>query len=252
MAQDVVDLRNFYASPLGGVAHRLILRNLRQRWDNCTGMSVLGLGYGPPYLEVFRPEALRSLAFMPAGQGVVSWPAGLPSASALVETSLLPLPDSCIDRLLLVHALETAEHPLAMLAEAWRVLTPGGRMIVIAPNRRGVWARLDTTPFGNGQPFSRGQLRELLRIALFSPLHATEALYMPPVSRAWMLRAAPAFERFGARLGLPGAGVLIVEATKQLYRPVGVARAVPQRLPQLQPGLVPAGRLRRGEGGEID
>lgn len=245
MPMDVIDLKNFYQSPLGLVAHRLILRILRQRWDNCTGQSVLGIGYATPYLDVFCHEALRALAFMPAEQGVVNWPVALPSSIALVETHLLPLPDGCIDRLLIVHALESADHPRQLLNEAWRILTPGGRMIVVAPNRRGVWARLDTTPFGHGQPFSRGQLRDLLRASLFAPLHFAEALYMPPVSRRLVLRAAPAFERFGARLGLPGAGVLIVEATKQLYRPVGLRRVVSQRMPQMVPGLVPAGRVRR-------
>ena len=242
---DVIDFKNFYSAPLGLVAHRFILRILRQRWDNCTGLSVLGVGYATPYLDVFCPEALRTLAFMPAEQGVVNWPLTQLSATALVETQMLPLPDGCIDRLLIVHALESADHPRQLLGEAWRILTPGGRMIIVAPNRRGVWARLDTTPFGHGQPFSRGQLRDLLRASLFSPLHFAEALYMPPVSRRLILRAAPAFERFGARLGLPGAGVLIVEATKQLYRPVGLRRVVTQRRPQLVPGLAPAGRVRR-------
>ena len=245
MPMDVVDLRSFYAAPLGLVAHRFILRILRQRWDNCTGLSVLGIGYATPYLDVFAPEALRTLAFMPAEQGVVNWPTALACATALVETHMLPLPDGCIDRLLIAHALESTDHPRQLLIEAWRILAPGGRMVIVAPNRRGVWARLDTTPFGHGQPFSRGQLRDLLRATLFSPLHFAEALYMPPVSRRLVLRAAPAFERFGARLGLPGAGVLIVEATKQLYRPVGLRRIASQRLPQFVPGLVPAGRARR-------
>ena len=43
-----------------------------------------------------------------------------------------------------------------------------------------------------------------------------------------MIRAAPTIERVGAALGLPFAGVHIVEAIKQVYRPVGV-RAVARR-----------------------
>ena len=243
MTQDVVDLRSFYASPLGEVARRFVLRLVRARWEDCTGLSVLGLGYATPYLDLFRPEAMRTLAFMPAQQGVVNWPQSGRSATALVDTHALPLPDSCVDRVLLAHVLESNQQPDDLLAEVWRILTPGGRLIILAPNRRGVWARRDTTPFGVGQPYSRGQLRDLLRETLFSPLFFGEALYVPPATGGLVLRAAPAFERLGARLGLTGGGVLVVEATKQLYRPLAVRRLARNNL---APALVPAGVLRQG------
>ena len=241
MAPDVVDLRGFYATPLGDTARLLIARLAQGWWTNCAGLSLLGVGYATPYLELYRPNALRTLAFMPAEQGVVNWPASGLSASALVEATMLPLPDSCIDRAFVVHALETADHPGALLEEIWRVLTPGGRMILVCPSRSGVWARLDTTPFGHGQPWSRSQLRDLMRAALFSPEHWAEALYIPPFSRRWLLRSALAFERVGAKLALPGAGVHVVEAAKQLYRPVGARRLARRALPSLRPVLNPAG-----------
>ncbi len=207
------------------------------------GQSIMGVGYATPYLDLFRGEALRVLAFMPAAQGVVNWPLSGLSASALVEPVMMPLPDSCIDRVLVVHALEIVDHPRELLDEIWRILTPGGRMIAVVPRRAGLWARLDTTPFGYGQPYSRSQLRELMRDALFSPTYWTEALYAPPFERRMFLRSAALFESIGAKLSLPGAGVTIVEATKQLYRPIGVRRVARQALPQLQPviGARPAG-----------
>ncbi len=235
MPLDIVDLRSFYDSALGKVASRFIGRAIRARFDASIGQSIMGVGYATPYLDLFRGEALRVLAFMPAAQGVVNWPSSGLSASALVEPVMMPLPNSCIDRVLVVHALEITEHPRELLDEIWRILTPGGRMIAVAPRRAGLWARFDTTPFGYGQPYSRSQLRELMREALFSPTYWTEALYAPPFERQIFLRSAPLFESVGAKLSLPGAGVLIVEATKQLYRPIGVRRLARQALPQLQP-----------------
>lgn len=226
---DVDDLTAFYASALGEVARRMIVRVLRQRWENCRGLAMMGLGFCGPHLERFREEAQRTLAFMPAAQGVVHWPATGKSASALVSLDMLPLPDASIDRALLCHALETAEHPSIVLEEVWRVLAPGGRAIVIVPSRRGVWARVDGTPFGQGQPYSRGQLRELMRQALFSPVFWGEGLYSPPFNSRVFLNWAPAMERLGSALGLPFAGVHIVEATKQVYRPVGVRKKVALR-----------------------
>jgi SAM-dependent methyltransferase len=233
MRSDVVDLRGFYAGALGIVARRLLGRTIRARWQNVSGQAVLGVGYATPYLDVFQDEAERVIAFMPAAQGVVNWPARGLSATALAETTMMPLPDASIDRVLVVHAIETEEHPRELLSEIWRILTPGGRLIAIAPNRRGLWARMDTTPFGQGQPFSRGQLTDLLREALFSPIHWAEALYVPPIPRRLFLRSAAAWERMGTTLALPFAGVHLIEATKLLYRPVP-ARAVRRLAPMPQ------------------
>jgi len=158
---------------------------------------------------------------------------------------MLPLPDACVDRVLVAHALETAEHPSAVLEEVWRVLAPEGRAIFIAPSRRGVWARVDGTPFGYGQPFSRGQLRDLVRDALFSPVFWGEALYAPPFRRRVFINWGPAIERIGAAVGFPFAGVHIVEAIKQVYRPVGARRLAQKRLIRLEPALAPTvGRAR--------
>ena len=240
MTLDVHELSAFYASPLGDASRRLIGRVLRARWDNCNGLALMGLGYCGPYLDRFRDEAQRTLALMPANQGVAPWPAAGRSAAAVVVDDMLPLPDGCMDRALVAHSLETADQPGAVLEEVWRVLAPEGRAIIIAPSRRGVWARVDGTPFGHGQPFSRGQLRDLVRDASFSAVFWGEALYAPPFRRRLFLNWASAFERLGAVLGLPFAGVFIIEATKQLYRPVGVRRAVRRVVPQLQPALAPS------------
>jgi len=239
MSIDVIDLRSFYSSSLGEVARRVVHKIVRQRFANCTGYSILGVGYATPYLEVFREEAVRVLAFMPAEQGVVNWPASGLSSSALIETNALPLPNSCIDRALVIHALEITEHPRDLLAEIWRILTPGGRVVVVVPGRSGLWARLDRTPFGHGQPYSRGQLAELLRECLFSPTHWSEALYVPPFQRRTWLHAAAFVEEIGVGLSLPCGGVLVVEASKLLYRPITVRNPLAYAVPSRQPALVP-------------
>ncbi len=242
MHTDVNDLDAFYGSPLGEVVRRLIGRIIRDRWQNCAGLSLLGYGYCTPYLDRFRDEALRTLALMPARQGVIAWPSTARNASALVIGEMLPLPDACIDRALLAHGLETADHPGDLLEEVCRVLAPEGRALLIVPSRRGVWARVDGTPFGQGQPFSKVQLRELIRETVFSPVHSSEALYLPPLRSRFMLKSAVAVERVGAALGLPFAGVHVVEVVKQVYRPVGVRRVQRNPVVSLRPALAPTAR----------
>jgi SAM-dependent methyltransferase len=242
MSLDVVDLRAFYSQRLGAVARHFVGRSIRRHWGDTRDKRVLGIGYPGPYLGLFREEAERCLAFMPAAQGVVKWPTVRPTLSALVDELELPLPDAAVDRVLLVHALEMSQNATALLREVWRVLASGGQLLVVVPNRRGLWARMDTTPFGHGRPYSRPQITTLMREAWFTPVAWSEALYVPPIERGWFLRAAVAWERTGATLSAPFAGVHIVEATKQVYRAIPARREKRKLVPALKPALAPAPR----------
>jgi hypothetical protein len=112
--------------------------------------------------------------------------------------------------------------------------------MAVIPNRRGVWTRTDNTPFGHGRPYSRSQITQLLRQTWFTPTAWGEALFMPPVHGGWFLRSAMAWERVGAALSLPFAGVHIVEATKQVYRAIPAHRERTRLIPSLPPVLVPS------------
>jgi SAM-dependent methyltransferase len=245
MYLDVVDLRAFYSERLGRVARQLVAERLRKRWPSVAGESVLGIGYATPYLADLAGDAERMLAFMPAAQGVVNWPPGGPNAAALVADDCLPLPDASVDRVLAVHSLEMAASASDQLREIWRVLAPGGRVIFVVPNRRGIWARVETTPFGFGRPYGRGQLTALLRDALFSPLGWTEALAVPPIRRRPWVRTGGAWERIGTTLWPGFAGVIIVEATKQLYQGIPARRRGRAKQPVLSPALIPPGASAR-------
>jgi SAM-dependent methyltransferase len=202
-------------------------------------LTVAALGYGLPYLDRFRDRSRRCLALMPSQQGAVIWPEAESCSSTLVWADMLPLPDASIDRLLVAHALEATDRPQTLLEEAWRVTAPEGRVIIVVPSRRGMWARTDRTPFGQGSPYSKGQLRELLSGAILSPIFWGEALHFPPITKSYVIRSAPAMERLGAALGLPFAGVHVVEAIKQIHRRAEAPAVTRRRLPQLRPALPP-------------
>jgi SAM-dependent methyltransferase len=235
MFTDVVDLDEFYRSPLGHVARRTIRRQIRAIWPEMRGMALLGLGHATPYLTPFRNEAERVLAIAPAAQGVIPWPNGGPGQVALSQESELPLPDLCIDRLLMVHAVESSEQLRAMMREAWRVLKGNGRMLIVAPNRASVWARSERTPFGHGHPYTNGQIRRLLRDSMFTPGETRRALYLPPINRRLVVKAAPVLERAGNLLFQTFAGVLLVEASKQVYA-ASAGKAVARRRFVVLPG----------------
>jgi SAM-dependent methyltransferase len=229
MWNDSIALRDFYASGLGRVARRMIGRQIRLLWPDLRGLSLLGVGFPLPYLGVFRSEALRTLAAMPAGQGVLPWPADAPGLSLLVDETNLPLPDRSVDRVLLIHALECAEATRRMMRELWRVLDDDGRMIVIAPNRRGLWARFERTPFGHGRPYTTAQLSRGLSESLFTPYQSVPALFVPPMHSRMLLSAAAAWEQAGSRWFPTFSGVVVFEAIKQIYRAELAGTAVRER-----------------------
>lgn len=234
MWSDVVDLRDFYSSSLGYVARRAIGRRLRDMWPDVAGQRLLGLGYATPFLGSFLGKAERVMAMMPAAQGVLPWPPEGPNATSLCDEVDLPIPDLSIDRILLVHALEHAESLRPFLREIWRIMAPSGRLIVVVPNRRGIWARFDSTPFGHGHPYTGGQLSRLLRDNLFTPIRTRTALFIPPIAwRVW-LSSAGAWEQVGERWFNRFAGVVMIEAGKQIYAPTP-ARATPLKAKRLRP-----------------
>ncbi len=245
MRPDVIDLGHFYASSLGQVARRMIRRRVREMWPNTASLRVLGLGYATPFLRPFREEAERVIAVMPANQGVEHWPDGSGNLVTLAEEEELPFEDASFDCILMVHALETSEQVRPLMREVWRVMTAQGRLLTVVPNRRGIWAQVARSPFGYGHPYSPPQLIRLLRDTMFLPGLTTGALYMPPVNRRMVLRAAPAVENVGARWLSALSGVLVVEAGKQIYA-VTPERARRRRrllVPLPQPAAV-AGRGR--------
>ncbi len=217
MWMDVVDLRDFYATSLGQAARRVIRRRIRALWPDVGGLNVLGLGYATPFLNPFRAEATRVLAAMPASQGVLHWPSEEGGLTTLVDEVDLPFEDMSVDRLLLIHGLECAEQVRPFMREIWRVLSGSGHLLVVVPNRTGIWARLERTPFGHGRPYTPGQLSRALRDAMFTPHRSGAALFVPPTRWRMMLKSAPAWDDIGERWFATFAGVVMVEATKQIY-----------------------------------
>ncbi|WP_333794724.1 methyltransferase domain-containing protein [Hyphomicrobium sp.] len=231
MYTDVATLRDFYATPLGRIARRLLARRVRAVWGPAAGETIASLGFGTPFLAAYRSEAHTLAALMPARQGVLIWPSSAPALSALVEEDELPLRDNSIDRLLVVHSLELTERTAPLLRELWRILKPEGRLLIIVPNRRGLWAHVDTTPFGRGCSYSRSQLDKLLHQCLFTPLAFGSALHLPPFDRGIVVRSALAWERLGMRVSPGLGGVLIVEARKEMMAPI---KGTPARAKALQ------------------
>jgi len=230
MSADAQQTAQFYATSQGAVVARLLRVRLAQIWPQATGLAVLGLGYPSPYLLPYLGQARVCIAAVPAQIGAARWPMDEPCLSCTTEEDALPFPDLSFDRVMLVHGLEAADNARRMLREAWRVLKDDGRLLVVAPNRRGWWAHVESTPFGQGQPYSPGQIGRLLRASLFRVERRDTALYLPPTRMPLVLRSARLWENLGRTLAPQLAGVTITEASKDLYSAVPVGATARRRL----------------------
>ncbi len=238
MHLDVHDLRNFYyRSTLGRAAQKVVRDQVRLWWPQTKGQTVVGFGFAAPLLRPFLGEARRVTALMPGPQGVMPWPAGMRNVAVLSEEMNWPIDTGSVDKLVLMHGLETSENPTAVLDECFRVLGPGGSVMFVVPNRAGLWSRSDRTPFGYGRPYSAGQLDAQLRRHAFSPERHVSALYRPPSDKRFWRKFGPVWESSGRRI-VPylAGGVLMVEATKQVYSPTrpGLPEAISRPLGVLE------------------
>ncbi len=226
MHLDVQDLRNFYyRSALGRAAQSSLRARMREFWPEAKGQTVVGFGFAAPLLRPYLKDARRVLALMPGPQGVMPWPPDGPNVSVLTEETLWPLETGHVDKLVLLHGLETSERAYDLLEEAWRVLGPGGKALFIVPNRSGMWSRRDRTPFGFGRPYSASQLETQLRKHQFLPERHLGALYQFPSGKRFWLKSARVFERVGQTLPtIAAGGALMVEASKLVYPPKGTVQ----------------------------
>lgn len=237
MHVSAASLKAFYESKIGQVVRRILQRRLREIWPDVEGLSCVGLGYAAPYMPV---KAQRSVVFMNAETSAHCWPCEQNAANraALIDPAAIPVGAERFDRAIMIHHLEHIQKLKDNLQEAWHILRPHGRLLVIVPNRHGLWARADWSPFGSGMPFSLSQILYYLESCDFKTVQVQEALFLPPRQRGLPLKFA-AFLEQSLRYCLPVvAGVHLIEVQKEVHNPQGT-RAPVTKLRTA--GLFPAG-----------
>jgi len=219
------EFRKFYASGPGRRAAARLRQAVASQLAATKTSRILALGHCAPILDGFDPGAVERLALaLPEQTEIDAFAPDGRNRALAVEELHLPFADALFDDVLIVHALEHAAAPHRLLREIWRVLAPGGRMILVVPNRAGLWVHFETTPFGEGAPFGRRQLRRLLADGMFEIDHWHTLLAMPPVKiLQWidgpMLRLMPGM-----------GGLHLVRAVKcEGARPMMIGRASPAR-----------------------
>ncbi len=173
-------IRDYYATPDGERVARLLARLAAPAVRRGATARLLAVGHAGPLLTGLDPQQFERIALVTQREGQPFPPDAL-NFAVEAQPEALPFAESMFDQALLVHALEFAERPRAMLRELWRVLAPASELILIVPNRAGVWTHFEATPFGQGRPWGRNELMRLLAEAMFEPLSWASAMVAPPV-----------------------------------------------------------------------
>ncbi len=230
MIPSAYHLRDFYKTLGGRIVRRLVREEITRLWPAAHGLRLLGGGYAVPYLAPYVEGCERAIAVMYTGQGVHYWPEDGGNLVTLADETELPFETNSVDRILLIHSLEFTGFLQPAFEELWRVLKSNGRILVVVPNRMGLWARADWTPFGRGTPYSAGQVEDFLQDNRFVTERTERALFVPPFKSQTLLRSAALWEKIGRTVCPAMGGLVFVEASKQIYAGTGKLVRTPSKV----------------------
>lgn len=216
---DVYELTQFYQSPLGKIAKRVIQEKIKDFWrTNSSIKKTLVLGYGCPFEINSSLKKNHFFYLMFAQQGAIPFPNEENNLCVLSYEDDFPFLDEEFDHILIVHGLEQVRYVPLFFREVWRVLKSNGKVLFILPNRRGLWARFDHTPFGQGTPYTMTQVTTLLSQHSFNVIKRDRCLFIPPIQHRF-INYFPSFEKAGNLFFGKFSGLVCIEASKQLYIP---------------------------------
>ena len=214
---EIAHIDRFYHSPNGRLLAHLIRSHLPPLVipkDNHLD-DRLTIGFGYPFMCL--PSDLPMPVMIPSEMGALAHGVQGKVTSATIESHHWPLASDCANQIIICHGLEYCYDAEAALAEAHRVLTSAGSLLLLVANRASLWVRDESTPFGHGRPFSKAQITKLLRKTGFEISSVRRCVFLPPMAMRLPFKMAMMTDHIGHYgWGLFG-GAMIIEASKLTY-----------------------------------
>lgn len=212
----VKNFEAFYKTTSGNYLSNEIENLLIRSWSEAdiARCHTLCLGYPPPGLKAVSSKAASFALFTPAFLGPKKMIKNGKSYSAMGDETHLPLHPGSYDRALIFHALEYMEDPVSFLEEVWKVLSPGGRVFMMVPNKKGAWKKSGIPTTAATKGFLFREIKTLLMEKGFTITGNFGASYGLPVDFFGTVLFSGLLKTLsgGGSVGFPG--FLIFEAEK--------------------------------------
>ncbi len=225
----------FYQTPTGKKLSNEIENCLTSSWprEELKECHLLCVGFPPPGImetclqgksfALFSPSFLGSKKIVRKGQNM----------SAVGNEADLPFREGSYDRILIFHALEYTEDAVSFIEGLWKVLSPGGRIFLMVPNKKGAWKKTGLPKPDLANPFLFQEVRSFLEKNGFTLINNYGAWYGLPVDFFGTVLFSGLLKRLsgGGSVGFPG--FLIFEAEKKIispiYKPIRAFKKVPAK-----------------------
>jgi len=204
----------WFKTALGATVDRLekaLVTRLATPWP---GEAALDVGTGTGHYAAFLAElGVQVTGVDPSREMLaVARARGIPVDWRQADATALPFTDASFDLVLSVTMLEFVAEPAAALAEMFRVVRPGGRLVVATLNADGPWARARRREVTRtGSPYAQARFLSARQFAALlgglGTVTWSSAVHIGP--HAGGARHADAVERLGQAL-CRGRGALLV------------------------------------------
>lgn len=214
---------SWFNTPRGRLVWQLELEILLKSLRPCRGERILDAGCGTGNLAqalVARGAVVTGVDVSPAMLRIAREKVQGDKATFIeADVTSLPFARESFDAAVCFTVLEFTQQPEEALSELWRVIKPGGRMVIGALNRLSLWvlARKGRGVFASARFYSPGEMRRLILSATSASGGAvkwTAAVYFPPRLKNKLLRYAGIFEFVGRLIARPFGAIIVFRVDK--------------------------------------
>lgn len=228
---DTLTLEKFYSSSLGRYALRWEQNQYDKLVSDCFGYNAVQLGAASVDFLRNNRIALKIAAEQRLGP-LTQLTEGDAREPLQMSFEEMPLECESVDLVLMPHALEISDNPHALLREVYRVLIPGGRIILTGFNLTSLWGLRFKMQFFGAKTFLPGkqfmsvfQIRDWLHLLSFHVDRGSFGCYGWTFSPE-KIKENSWIEKAGDRWWPQCGAIFAISATKEVLNQKLVGKAV--------------------------